>query len=267
MMLAICSTLPCAIAEEKDDPFGGLTADIAESRRELQAAIRRVFRERDLDDQYKLYAEAQRSLEELAPLLSENDATDMRRHLFKAFQQLQLPDQVRNPHGMRFRRVIDGADVVYLSEALTEGMFISFLNDRQISEQKLAKLLPQPTHDIAQETGVYSSPTPRLSLRGLNYYAAAGYGAWMKESDAYALPSAALLKRLGDVTAWAADPWKFEDFRRGDDVVMFGGTFRTVVVEGLIACELPEATYPKLTTHYTTSTTNAKKLYLKEVTQ
>ena len=265
LILIFALVVPTSTAQ---DPLfvDGAAEDIAESRRELRTLIRNVYREKSLDAQYQLYASAADSLDELGPLLSADDAAAIRRHLYAAFQRLQLPNEVRNSHGMRFRRVVQGADVQYLSGALTEGMYVAYLNDRAIPPEKLNKLLPQPTHDISFE-GVFSSPTPRLSLRGLTYYGVVGYHGWMDKTSAYHLPSADLLQRLEKVTCWASDKYEIKDHRRSDAVNMFGGKFRTIVTTGDVAGELPEATHPKLTTHYVTSVAHAKKLYLQELAE
>ena len=131
LILIFALVVPTSTAQ---DPLfvDGAAEDIAESRRELRTLIRNVYREKSLDAQYQLYASAADSLDELGPLLSADDAAAIRRHLYAAFQRLQLPNEVRNSHGMRFRRVVQGADVQYLSEALTEGMYVAYLNDRAI---------------------------------------------------------------------------------------------------------------------------------------
>lgn len=89
----------------------------------------------------------------------------------------------------------------------------------------------------------------------------------MDKTSAYHLPSADLLQRLEKVTCWASDKYEIKDHRRSDAVNMFGGKFRTIVTTGDVAGELPEATHPKLTTHYVTSVAHAKKLYLQELAE
>ena len=239
--------------------------DLAESLNALRDALRRISSQRDIQAQYGQFLEAERLLHIVGGRVSPNEIRDLREKMEKAFSRLQLPLEVANQNHLTFRRVKTGREVSYLSVAVVEGLFVTFLNDRSVSPKLFAKWAPLKTHGIRYEDGAYISRQPTKAITGITWYASSAFGRWMSERGLYRLPPATLISKISKtrIDCWASDTWKPKDYRRDEIIRMFGGKFNTLVADRKIVGELPEAAHPNTTMRYVISVATAKNLYLR----
>lgn len=241
--------------------------DLAESLQTLRDTLRRVSSQRDLDRQYSLLLEAERLLDAVGARISPNEIRDLREKMQRAFSRLQLPGEVANQYQLTFRRLKSGRDVLYMSEAVVEGLFATFLNDRATSPNTFAKWVPVEGHGISYENGSFISRQPTRPIMGVTWFASTAFARWMSDRGLYRLPAAKLVAGISKthVSCWAAEPWQPEDYRRDELLRMFGGKFQTLVADGKAVAELPEAGHANVTMRYVISLTAAKHMHLKSL--
>jgi hypothetical protein len=239
--------------------------DLAESLQVLRDTLRSLSSQRDLDAQYRQFLEAERLLDTVGGRVSPNEIRDLREKMQGAFSRLQLPPEVANQHQLTFRRLKSGRDVVYLSEAVVEGLFVTFLNDRAASPSLLDKWAPLGQHGIRYEDGAFISRQPTKAMTGITWFASSAFARWMSERGIYRLPSAGVITGLSKyrIDCWVADAWQPEDYRRDELLRMFGGNFQTLVADRKKVGELPEAAHPDTSMRYVITVAVAKRLYLK----
>lgn len=239
--------------------------DLAESLQTLRDTLRRVSSKRDLDAQYGLFLEAERLLDAVGARISPNEIRDLREKMQRAFSRLQLPIDVANQYQLTFRRLKVGREMAYMSVAVVEGLFVTFLNDRAVAPKLFAKWVPIEGHGISYENGSYISRQPTRPMLGVTWYATSAFSRWMSDRGLYRMPSAGLVTVLkkSRISCWAEESWKPSDYRRDELLRMFGGKFQTLVIDGKPLGELPEAGYANVTMRYVVPIPLAKHMYLK----
>ncbi len=222
-------------------------------------------------EQYKLFIRAESSYKQIGEVISRNEVKELREQLSNAFRQLEPPAEVINGFKLRFTLQRGNAKRYYLSDAVTEQMFIGYLNAERVSAETIRKSISSGSHSLTfRETEPrYSTSNPEQPLRGINFFCANDFTAWASSigRSEYALPRKFMVSEIDDPTAsyWSVTKWKEPDLSRRESWEMFGGVFYNLFLRGKAVGELPEACNPEVELRMITTVSSAKKMYLKRL--